>query len=161
MTNPSVWFAIVAALLFALGLATTFAKFTRRVPEADMGKKQNNLVAPNWNAIERYADLADMVQDWHFSSEDAFLAGPFQRYLELASDPRQPARASARIMEFCRGSLNDFAISNPEVINNSDAFEARARKMAAAWFAGTPHGDYMLEVLDGISNHNYRGASAD
>ena len=39
------------------------------------------------------------------------------------------------------------------------SLQQRARAMAAEWFArpGIPDGDYMLEVFDGVSDHNRRG----
>lgn len=36
-----------------------------------------------------------------------------------------------------------------------------ARAMAETWFEGVAHADYMIEVLDGISNHNYRMTRAE
>ena len=156
MTFSTVFIAIVAAILLVVGFAAAFARINRP-PSKQQAKHPRNSAAPNWNTIQSYADLSDAVQDYHFLSEDAFLSGPFQRYLELASDPNQSPRASARIMEFCRGSLNDFAQNHSDDIEDAAALNARAREMAEAWFAAEPHGEYMLEVLDGISNHNYRG----
>ena len=63
------------------------------------------------------------------------------------------------MMEFGRGSLGAYCQSLAERGGDAAALEARARAIAAEWFARpeVPDGDYMLEVLDGISNHNYRG----
>ena len=145
-------------LMIVLSLTTVLLRLSRRNIEQRRVSKPQNLVEPNWSTIRCYTDLADKTQNWRAPSNEAFLDGPFQRYLELASTPHQSPRASARVMEFCRNSLNDFAIESSESTENSDTLQAQARERAAAWFATRPHGDYMLEVLDGVSNHNFRGS---
>jgi hypothetical protein len=114
---------------------------------------------PDWASFADYheLDLAARKADW--LGADEFLAGPFKRFLELASDPDVGDRARARVMEIGRASFNWFRNRQVERGADGAALEARARAMAAAWFERpeVPDGDYMLEVFDGISNHNMRG----
>lgn len=119
---------------------------------ADAGAR----VPPDWSAIDGYADLSIAASEWWSLSPDAFLDGPFRRYLELASVPGDSPRVGARILEFCRGSIGGFARELDRRGDDGASFERRARAIAETWFAGEPHADYMIEVLDGVSNHNYR-----
>lgn len=113
-------------------------------------------VPPVWSEIDSYTELTEAAYEWRSLSPDAFLDGPFRRYVELALIPRDSPLASARIMEFCRGSIAGFAKELGQRGGDGAAVERRARTLAEAWFAGTPHADYLIEVLDGVSNHNYR-----
>lgn len=112
---------------------------------------------PDWDQIADYYDLCSAAAACEWLTPDAFLAGPFRRYLELCADPDTHVRVRARAMEFGRSSVVDFA-RHLEAAGTMAAseFERRAADMAAAWFADKPNGDYMLEVLDGTGTHNFR-----
>lgn len=115
--------------------------------------------APDWNTISSYMDLASAAGEAHWLEPDDFLNGPFRRFLEIASSPADPPRARARMMEFCRSVAQRYGHRQAERGADPAEFETRARAMAAEWFGrpDVPNGDYMLEVFDGISNHNWRG----
>ncbi len=129
-------------------------------------------VEPDWSAIADYTVLMSAAAECGWMSPDAFLAGPFQRYLDLCGDGTANARGRARTMEFGRGSVRHYAAgldntAGRETDENrgrpldeaGEAFFARARAMAADWFADKPDGDYMMEVLDGTATHNHRAAT--
>ncbi len=113
--------------------------------------------SPEWSRIDDYVELASAAGAAHGLAADAFLEGPFRRFVEIASDPDDHPRARARMMEFGRAALASYCKALAERGGDATAFEARARAFAAERFAQAPNGDYMLEVLDGISNHNWRG----
>ena len=118
------------------------------------------LLPPDWSRTDSYVDLANLANAAKPQLDaDAFLRGPFRRYLEICSDRDSPIRGRARVMEFCRGTVLDFA--RREAAPADEAIEERARSMAEAWFGDMPGADYMLEVLDGISNHNFRMTPAE
>ena len=151
---------IMVALLTVIGLTMFLRDLVCRAPMPQGNKHSTGMAPPDWTAFESYTDLADALEDYPSLSKDAFLNGPFQRYLELASDARKSPRASARVMELCRGSLHDFVRQNSEGADGGE-IEEQARAMAANWFADPQHCVYMLEVLDGVSNHNYRTSQTE
>ncbi|MNS09087.1 hypothetical protein D3C72_405580 [compost metagenome] len=117
---------------------------------------------PDWGKIDSYSDLCSAAWDCTWLSPDEFLEGPFRRYLEMCADFKTPIRARARIMEFGRSSLMQFAQhSETSNANHAPTIEDRAHAMAASWFASMPGGDYLLEVLEGVSNHNFRATKPD
>jgi hypothetical protein len=115
--------------------------------------------APDWSSIKGYVELAQAARQAHWLAADAFLDGPFRRFLEICSAPGDPPRARARMMEFGRAAFAAYRDSQAERGADPVVLEVRARAMAASWFSrpDVPNGDYMLEVFDGISNHNWRG----
>ena len=115
--------------------------------------------APDWSSIADYLDLTSVAADAHFLGPEEYLAGPFHRFLELGSAPEVHPRGRARAMEFAREGLRRYCEALHARGEDGGATQARARAVAAEWFARreVPNGDYMLEVLDGVSSHNFRG----
>lgn len=142
--------AIAFALIVLYGLISSSAG---RPSRQDAGPP------PDWSCISDYYALAQAANAAYALAPDAFLAGPFRRFLEICSDPADNARVRARAMEFGRGVLKGYCRTLAEAGGDAAAIESRARALAADWFARpeVPDGDYMLEVLDGVSTHNYRG----
>lgn len=147
--------ALIAAC--ALSIAVFLAIRVARRGGASSASGHPPTTAPplaiDWGAIDSYVELSKTAAAAAENiDEDGFLSGPFQRFLELGADPAQAPRARARMLEFGRATLRDFC----ERKADGDAIEARAIAIATVWFADKPNGDYMLEVLEGISNHNFR-----
>jgi hypothetical protein len=115
--------------------------------------------APDWSGITDYAELARCAGQAHKLSPDAFLDGPIRRFLEISSNPNEHPRARARMMEFCRAAFIGYLHSQAEHGANVAEIRVRGRALAGEWFcrSDVPNGDYMLEVFDGYSTHNYRG----
>ena len=124
-----------------------------------VGRRPPAPVAPDWSAIDSYSALARAANEAHWLAPDAFLDGPWRRFLELTGAPDESPRARARMMEFGRGALHRYCVAQGEQGDESGPLWQRARAMAEDWLmrADPKDGDYMLEVLDGISNHNWRG----
>ena len=114
-------------------------------------------MAPDWSAIDSYSELARTAGEAHWLTPEAFFEGPWRRFLELTGDAEDAPRARARMMEFGRGSLHRYCLAQGE--GEGGPLWQRARAMAEEWLLRSDprDGDYMLEVLDGISNHNWRG----
>lgn len=148
------YFSLIAASVAAVLVRILEWAQRRRVEVVEAA------VLPDWNEVDSYVDLANLADaaEPHLDA-NAFLGGPFRRYLELCSDRDAPIRGRARVMEFCRGSVLNFA--RREGTPAGEAIEERARSMAEAWFGDMPGADYLLEVLDGISNHNFRMTRAE
>jgi len=127
------------------------------------GQRQPRPAAPpDWSSISDYIELSSAAGQALRLAPDAFLDGPFRRFLELASNPADHPRGRARIMEFARAAIERYCESCPQRGIDAGEFRERARAMAAERFASPDlHPDYMLEVLDGISNHNWRGRRED
>lgn len=89
---------------------------------------------------------------------EAYLEGPFRLCLEDCSSTEHP-RVRARAMEHGRADFIAYLRSQADEGRDVAEIHGRARAMAVAWFSrpGAPDGDYMLEVFDGYSTHNYRG----
>ena len=146
---------IVAGLLLFFILAWSRGReSTRRSRRLSLGA---SLRVYRWSSISDYVELANAAAKAHALPVHAFLDGPFRRFLEICSDPEVPSRARARAMEFGRGVIAGYGEQQAEM--DPAALHDRARALAAAWFGRpeVPNGDYMLEVFDGISNHNWRG----
>jgi len=110
---------------------------------------------PDWSAITDYTALHDAARDCTALDEPGFFAGPFRRFLEIGATPDMAPRGRARALELGRGALCGF---RDRLAPDARAgFERRALDRARAWFADKPDGDYMGEVLEGVSNHNWRG----
>lgn len=116
---------------------------------------------PDWDAVSSYTDLARLAGEFHWIDPDAFLAGPFRRFLDLCSIDDGSPRGRARVMEFGRGALFGFADGLAERGGDRDALIERGMRLAKHRLRDAPNGDYMLEVLEGISNHNWRGTRGD
>lgn len=118
-------------------------------------------IEADWSGVVSYTELCSVAADHGWLSPDRFLAGPFQRYLDLCGDGETHPRVRARIMEFGVWSLDHFA-EQQRAATGADpaAFVARAHAVAADWFADKPDGDYMLEVLTGAATHNHRAPEA-
>ena len=121
------------------------------------GRRPAPPVAPDWSTMDSYSELARAADEAHWLGPDAFLDGPWQRFLELTGKAVYPPRARARMMEFGRGVLHRYCVAQGE--EESGPLWQRARAMAGDRLMRTDpeDGDYILEVLDGISNHNWRG----
>jgi len=95
------------------------------------------------------------------SEEPGRILRTFRRFLELASepDPYDNPRGAARVMEFARGTFIEYLHSQAERGAHVAEIRARGRRMTAEWpnWPNVIHGEYMLEVFEGYSNHNYRG----
>ena len=112
---------------------------------------------PDWTSFDSYYELARAANKAHRLDPEAFLAGPLQRFLELCSDGAVPPRARARAMEFGRHTWQRYREQRPPAERTS--LDQQAHAYAANHFLRpeVPDGDYMLEVFEGISTHNYRG----
>ena len=150
---------IVLGLFVALGCLEWFLR--RR--EHRLGPRSGNPVQPDWSTIGSYVDLVAAASKADWLSPDQYLDGPFRRFLEMGSDPADYPRARARALEFARASMLGFGELQAARGAEPGALERRARAMPAEWFGrpDVPNGDYMLEVLDGISTHNARGKRED
>jgi len=117
------------------------------------------VVVSHWSGITDYVELANAAGQAHGLSPDEFLGGPFRRFLEISSDPNEHPRARARMMEFGRATFIGYLRSQAEHGVHVAEIRARGRAFAAEWFGrpDVPNGEYMLEVFDGYSTHNYRG----
>lgn len=114
--------------------------------------------APDWSAFTSYSELAAASYEAHWLTPEAFLEGPFKRFLEIMSESEDHPRVGARTMEFGRGAFLAYRDSQRELGVDPTELHARARAMAVEWFARLEPDDrdYLLEVFDGISNHNVR-----
>lgn len=146
---------IITGVIAALACVDWILKWRKRLKQSRAIQR----LTPNWSAISDYVDLAAAAREAHWLTPEEFLNGPFRRFLEISSSPEDHPRGRARMMEFGRGALNRYGRTHAERGGDRVEFEARARAMAAEWFGrpDVPNGDYMLEVFDGISNHNWRG----
>jgi len=115
----------------------------------------------DWSTIGSYVELSEAARDAQDLEPGQFLDGPFRRFLELASEPApyNNPRGAARVMEFARGTFIEYLHSQAERGAHVAEIRARGRRMTAEWpnWPNVIHGEYMLEVFDGYSNHNYRG----
>lgn len=144
-------FAIIFAILLSLGILGRVVQARER--------RHRKPVAPDWAGISGYTELSAAASEAYWLTPDEFLEGPFGRFLEMAGNSDEPVRARARIMEFCTGSFRRYSDSLAKRGGDTAELEARARAMMAERFAHLDgeDRDYMIEVFDGVSNHNWRG----
>jgi hypothetical protein len=115
---------------------------------------------PDWAAIGDYYDLAKAISAARPMTADAFLSGPFTRYLEICSTDEHP-RGRARAMEFALGAFRTQCKEMAARGEPVEAFEAQAWALAHRYLDAAPNGDYMIEVLEGRATHNYRAPARD
>src|SRR3954470_8861209 len=142
-------------LLLVLWLPAWMAEVHRQRVKA----APKSVPPPDWSAITDYVELANTASTVHRLSVDEFLDGPFRRFLEICLTPDEYPRARARMMEFGRAAFIGYLRSQAEHGAPVASIRARGRAMVVEW-CGRPesaNGDYMLEVFDGYSTHNYRG----
>ena len=115
------------------------------------------LEACDWSKLD-FMELFDKLRESDLLNEEEFFTGPFHRFLQIVDDTNQSsaAQVGARKMESVRLELLEFCDRQQSSFGTGEATWARARMIAAAWFSGKPAGEYMLEVLDGISFHHAR-----
>ena len=113
---------------------------------------------PDWRTFDSYVELARAAGECHWLTPDDFINGPFDRFIEICSASDEPPRARARMMEFGRGALYRYCANQGRQGGNSEEIWRRARQIAAERLrARDPgHGEYIVEVLDGVSDHNSR-----
>lgn len=116
---------------------------------------------PDWNAIASYSELASRADAFGWIDPDAFLAGPFRRFLDLCAVDDDAPRARARIMEFGRGALHGYAAQLGARGGDGAVMIARGVRLAYDRLRDAPDGAYMLDVLDGTATHNWRRADDD
>ncbi len=119
-----------------------------------MSKSQE---ACDWSKLD-FMELFDKLRERDLLNEEEFFTGPFQRFLEIVDDVSQSsaAQVGARKMEGARSVLLEYCDRQQSSFGTGEATWARGRMIAAAWFSGKTAGEYMLEVLDGISFHHAR-----
>lgn len=149
--------SLYTVLAVVAGLACL--EWALRLRERRRKSAPKSPAAPDWSSFTDYAALADAAHEARWLAPDAFLQGPFRRFLEMASVPGDYLRVRARIMEFCRGAFLAYRESWRERGVDPVELHARARAMAADRFGrlDAEDRDYLLEVFDGFSDHNRRG----
>jgi hypothetical protein len=155
--NGTTDMSLYTVLAVVAGLACL--EWALRLRERRRKPAPKSPTAPDWSSFTDHTALADAAHEARWLAPDAFLQGPFRRFLEMSSVPDDPPRVRARIMEFCRGAFLAYRESWRERGVDPVELHARARAMAAGWFGqlDAEDRDYMLEVFDGFSDHNRRG----
>ena len=116
--------------------------------------------AAGWHEVGDYFTLARLVRQAHFPDQQAFLAGPFSRFLDLVA--AAPGRPGARIMEHARASLSRFSDREQAAGRPVDGLEEAADRLVRARFAsGSDNDAYMIEVFEGRATHNYRASDEE
>jgi len=153
----------VCAVIVAGILVVLVTCYPKRLREEAVRRQAETeaLRLPDWSSIRNYFHLAQAASKAYRLPVDEFLGGPYRRFLEICSDPADNPRARARAMEFARGVLDAYREQQTEA--DPVDVHRKARAMAIDHFAraDVPGGEYMLEVFDGVSNHNWRGRRDD
>ena len=114
----------------------------------------------DWQRIDGYSQLYALIPRTHFANQQAFVAGPLERYLQLVE--ASPGRAGARIMEHVCASLRWFREAEAARGRSTAWLDAAADALVRARFSsGSADHLYMIEVFEGRGTHNYRASDEE
>lgn len=110
----------------------------------------------DWSKLS-HTELGEAIRAAGWMREEAFLAGPVRRYLEIGSAfaPENPGDA-ARAMACARGAITWYRRQLIERGQSGEAFDKRVWALAHHHFDDLPNGDFVLAVLRGTATHNTR-----
>lgn len=101
--------------------------------------------------------LSRLISRTEFPSQDDFVDGALQRYLELVA--ASPGRGGARMMEFAAASIRAYVERERQRGRPTGALEAAIdAKVRTHFSSGSDNDAYMIEVFEGRATHNFRAS---